>query len=493
MSFEGPKEKGRKTRKELDAEADAAFLHEVVEQHREKLAYDIEEILKSTARGQDVEEFLKSRVHEGGHAYSAPQEESKDPPAILGEAPHESRGKQSSTADARAEKKALAEARARITGNPSLRAEARKEGEREATEAAAVFEALEPEEQNALLKQARKEGFSLFLQTYLTRQEFDAYTRGDLNEQDAENKALQRKERKPRPSFFELYLSSEEKRELRSNKTDEDRKDELRSTVMIRRAAALAYEARRARNKEDVFRKETLLAQVLHERVLQAEDIDGDKEREQTWREVMETIGTLSPEDAASLLHTLSQKPKFRMLLVSDKNVFFNVASTLERIPAEQSAALLSILSSPEGLADRALIDALADIPGRFKEHLREKSAGELRHVQGAIEKGMLDERVIAEIERTAVKRASLIEEFAGIEKNREDEVKFRDFTDHVKRGLGATGRGALSVGKGVGFGALITAGGALTLALLPTLGIMGLAFWVVKMITQAGLKQGKK
>jgi len=372
-------------------------------------------------------------------------------------------------------------------GDPSRRAEARKEGEREASEAHTLFESLELEEQKDLLRKAREESQDYLLEMYLTSEQYREFKEGDLTLKQVKELVYQAREGgKRRHEFYDLYLSQDELREYRRASTSEERKTELYEVVMERRAAALAMEVKNTEDKADQIRRENALFDVLEERVFQAAALADEEKKVGAMKSILGAIGALGDEHAGDLLETLLHDNAFRVLITKDKDVFQGVAVVLGRIPEEYATELLKTLADGEGVKDKETRDALAALPGRFKEYIKELGEAEVTRLQQEIERGVVNGAELRDIEYKARRRAQLVDKFALTEKNRNASLKWEKFGDTFLGGMGKVGVGGL---KALGWGAL----GAGVLAVIAVLGPIALAFFAAKYIVEGGLRGAGK
>ena len=372
-------------------------------------------------------------------------------------------------------------------GDPTRRAEARREGEKEATEAHTLFESLEPEEQKGLRRKAREEELGYLLEMYITPEQYREYEEGGITPKQAKELLYQaREEGRRKPEFYDLYLSQDELRQYRRASTSEERKAELYDVVIERRATALAMEVKNTEGRADKIRREDALFDVLEERVFQTIALADEEKKKNAMKSILGALGSLGDKHAGDLLETLLHDNAFRILITKDKDVFQRVAVVFERIPGEYATELLQTLASGEGIKDKETRDALAALPGRFKEHTKELGEAEVARLQQEIETGVINGADLRDIEYKAKRRARLVDIFALTEKNRNASLRWEKFGDSFLGGMGKVGMGGL---KALGWGAL----GAGALALIAVLGPIALAIFFVKYIAEGGLKKAGK
>ncbi len=371
-------------------------------------------------------------------------------------------------------------------GDPKRRASARKEGEREAEDARVLFESLEPEEQKDLRRKAREEEWNYLLEMYLTPEQHKDLQDGNLKLRQAKGLVYQAWEnKKRRPEFYDLYLSQDELREYRRTSTPEDRKAELYGVVMERRAAALAMNAKNTEDKADKIRREDALFDVLEERAFQALALADEEKKVNAMKSILGSFGALGDDHAGDLLETLLHDNAFRVLITKDKDVFQKVAVVFERIPGEYATELLKTLADGEGIKDKDTRDALAALPARFKEYLKEVGEAEVARLQQEIESGVVNGATLHNIEYKAKRRAQLVDKFALTEKNRNASLKWEKFGDSL---LGGVAKGGLRGLQLAGI-AVLSAG---VLAVVAVLGPIALALFLTKIIVESGLKGAK-
>ncbi len=374
-----------------------------------------------------------------------------------------------------------------LAREPRRRIEARTEGEEEMEKAREVFEALQPEEQEAFIKVARKEEFEARLQTYLSAGEFDDYKAGRLKKRRARELAQEREEERRRPEFFDFYLSREELKEYRDQHTEAERKNELFEFIIERRATGLAIEAKQAEDRLDKERKEGALYDALQERYFSAIKIADEGKRMRAMKSILAGAQKLSSEEHASdVLEDLIHDDAFRVLVANDNAVFQNVSALFQKIPHERSAELLRELSLGEGFKDPATRDAVAALPGRFKEHFKEVGEAEVGRIQEDIERGIIDETALKDIEYKARRRAELVNKFALEEKNRSVALKWEKFGDSLMGGLAKFGAKGL---KALGLTTLGVGVVGLGIVVAP----IALSVFLAKIIIESGLKGGKR
>ncbi|MBI5153170.1 MAG: hypothetical protein HZA36_01795 [Parcubacteria group bacterium] len=373
-------------------------------------------------------------------------------------------------------------------GDPARRAEARKEGEKESGEAPhTLFESLEPEEQKDVMRKAHEEEWDYLLEMYLTPEQHGEYEEGGLTLKQAKELVYQaREEGKRKPEFYDLYLSQDELREYRRASTSEERKTELYDVVIERRAAALAMEVKNTEDGADKTRRENALFDVLEERAFQAVALADEAKKVSAMKSILGGIGALRDEHAGDLLETLLHDNAFRVLITKDKDVFQKVAVVFERIPGEYATELLQTLADGEGIKDKDTRDALAALPLRFKEHIKELGEAEIARLQQEIERGVVNGAELRDIEYKAKRRAQLVDKFALTEKNRNASLKWEKFGDTFLGGMGKVGMRGL---KALGWGVL----GVGALAIIAVLGPIALALFAAKYIVEGGLKSAGK
>ncbi|MBI5420876.1 MAG: hypothetical protein HZA35_01010 [Parcubacteria group bacterium] len=346
------------------------------------------------------------------------------------------------------ETEALARAE-ELASDPKRRAEARIKGGEEAEEARGVFESLELEEKDAFFEEVRREAGEV---TY------------------------------PELGFHDFYLSKEEMGEYRDPNIEDQRRKELRNSSIVRRAAALAMEVKGTEDKTERVRKEEVLYRVLEERISQVSELADEGKRIDAMKNILGAIGALGREHSSSILKGLLRDKAFRVLVTKDDGIFQKVAVMFEYIPREHVVTLLENLASGEGIKDKKTRDALAALPGRFKEHVKEVGEAEVARLQQEIESGVVNGAELREIEHKAKRRAELVDKFALTEKNRNASLKWQKFGDSVMGGMAKVGVGGLNVLK---WGALSVG----ALAAIAVLGPIALGIFVAKYIVENGLK----